>query len=194
MRRKRVCWIIGLTIVVAVALCAVFTGGIAISNRDWFGGQRNIVLVDGLKSDVCLAPRNTQLSIPFLLHYFGGGSPFSLRLQIWDRSKQYVAIEITEIRVTYSDGDSFRKTSKWSRALKPYTQYNRSSSGIIQTEMFMLSDHISNLVGKHADVTVTMTGHLTKSNGEEVHFSASEDFKARSDFDISTFWEVMADV
>ena len=194
MRRKRVFWIFGLVIVLAVTLCAVFTGGIAISNRDWFGGQRNIILAEGLKSDVWLAPRNTEFSIPFLLHYFGGGRPFSLRLQIWDASKQYVAIEIAETRLTYSDGDSSLQTSKWSRKLKPHTQYNSSSSGIIQTEMFMLSDHISNLVGKHKDVTVTLTGHLRKANGEVVDFSVSEDFKARSDSDISTFWEVMAGV
>ena len=194
MRRKRVFWILGLAIVLGVTLCAVFTGGIAISNRDWFGGQRNIILADGLKSDVWLAPRKTEFSIPFLLHYYGGGSPFSLRLQIWDSSKQYVAIEIAETRVTYSDGDSSLQTSKWSRKLTPYTQYNSSSSGIIQTEMFMLSDHIGNLVRRHKDVTVTITGHLRKTDGEEVDFSVSEDFKARSGFDITTFWEVMAGV
>ena len=179
---------------VAVLVYAVFTGGIVISNRDWFGGQRKIVLVDGLKSDVWLAPRKTEPGIPFILYYFDSGSPFSLRLQIWDRSKQYVAIDITETRVTYSDGDSSRKKSKWSRALKPYTQINSSSSGTIRTQMFRLNDQISNLVDKHEDVTVTIKGYLTRSNGDKVYFSASADFEARSDSKITTMWEVMAGV
>ncbi|MBL8797837.1 MAG: hypothetical protein JNM56_28325 [Planctomycetia bacterium] len=190
MKRKK--WVILGIGLAGFGLYAVMTGGLAVSSISDFGGQRDIRFVGGLKSDVWLAPRSTSFGVPFLFHYYGAGRPFGLRIQIWDDSKQYRSIEITEVVLEYQDGDVVRKNDGWSRQLKPYTQYNSSSSGIIQTEMFMLSDQIERLVLRHADVRVTLKGHLVKTDGERIAFEVSESFKAESRSGVTTFWEVLA--
>jgi hypothetical protein len=187
--KKRVILGIGIA---AFGVYAVMTGGVAVSSISDFGGQRDVRLVGGLKSDVCLAPRSSSFDVPFLFHYFGATGPFGLRLQVWDDSKQYRSIEITEVVLEYQDGEVIRKNDGWSRQLKPYTQYNSSSSGIIQTEMFMLSDQIEGLVLRHADVRITLNGHVMKADGGRVAFKASESFKAESRSGVTTYWEVVA--
>src|SRR5262245_49326144 len=122
----------------AFGVYAVMTGGLAVSSVSDFGGQRNIRLAEGLQSDVWLAPKSLSFGIPFIFHYYGAGKPFSLRLQIWDESKRYREVEITEVVVEYKDGEVVRRSDVWSRRLRPHTQYNSSSAGVTQTEMFML--------------------------------------------------------
>ena len=139
-----------------------------------------------------LAPQSTSFGVPFVFHYYGAGRPFGLRVQIWDDSKQYQSIEINEIVLEYQDGEVVQKSDVWSRQLKPYTQYNSSSSGIIQTEMFMLSDQIEGLVVRHENVRITIKGWLMKVGGERVAFEVSESFKAESRSGVTTFWEVLA--
>jgi hypothetical protein len=190
MKRKK--WVILGIALTAFGVYAVMTGGLAVYSISDFGGQRDIRLVGGLKSDVWLAPKSSSFGVPFIFHYYGAGKPAGLRLQIWDESRQYRTIDINEVVVEYQDGEIVRKEDGWSRELKPYTQYNSSSSGIIQTEMFMLSDQIQGLVLRHADVKITLKGQLVKANGERVAFEASEFFKATSRSGASTFWEVVA--
>ncbi len=173
---------------------ALLTGGLACQSRADFGGQRDIRLVGGLKSDVWLQPDVSKVSIPFLGHYYGADVPCGLRLQIWDATKTYASISITEIVVAYADAETERHVQPWIRQLQPYTQHNSSSSGIIKTEMMMLSDTVPGVVTRHKDTRVTVTGKLVMMSGEEVEFSASESFDAESDFDVTTFWEVLAGV
>lgn len=176
----------------AFAVYAVMTGGLAVSRVSDFGGQRDIRLVAGLKSDVWLAPRSTNFGVPFLFYYYDAGGPFGLRIQIWDESRLYRSIEITEVVLEYEDGEVVRKKDAWSRELTADTQYNSSSSGLIESEMFMLSDQIEGLVLRHANVKLTLIGQLVKADGEEVAFAVSESFDAESTSGVTTFWEVLA--
>jgi hypothetical protein len=127
-------------------------------------------------------------------HYYGTDVPCGLRLQIWDTAKQYTSITISEIVVEYADGQTARLSRPWSRHLRPYTQHNSSSAGIIKTEMMMLSDTIPGVVVRHQDARVTLKGTLVTFEGDEVDFSGSETFEAESGFDVTTFWEVLAGV
>ena len=102
------------------------------------------------------------------------------------------AIEVTEVVVAYSDGEVIWKKETWSRQLKPYTQYNSSSSGIIKTEMFRLSDQIEGLALRHMDVKITLKGQLILVNGQKVAFDVSESFKAESEWRFTTYWEHIA--
>ena len=60
--------------------------------------------------------------------------------------------------------------------------------------MMMLSDTVDALIVRHADVSILMNGHLIKSNGKKVEFSAAEAFEAESRFRVTTLWETMAGV
>jgi hypothetical protein len=191
MRRKKITIY---SCIIAFIVYAVFTGGLVVSSSHDFGGQRDIRLASGLNSDVHLAPRFTFWGIPFVFYYFGAAEPYSLRLQIWDSSKTYSSIKVTRIVLKYTDGTVVYNTNKWTRQLKPYTQYNSSSSGDIETEMMMLSDTIDDLVVRHTGVVITIKGRLVKTNAEEVDFSASETFEMKDRFYITTFWKLLAEV
>lgn len=186
MKRKK--WII--ICFVALIAYAILTGGLVVSNRHNFGGQRDIPLASGLESDIWLAPQTTRWSIPFLFHYYGESSPYSLRVQIWDTSKSYVAIEISEIELQYSDGEIIHITDKWFRKLRPYPQHNSSGGRHIKTEMLQLGDTVDSLVTRHKDVKITIKGHLLDSDGNKLEFLASENFEAENRFLIFTGWQL----
>jgi hypothetical protein len=189
---KRKTWLIICFSLAAFGVYAVMTGGLAASSVSDFSGQRDIRLVDGLQADVWLAPESVRFGVPLLFHYYGAGKPFGLRLQIWDHSRRYRAVEITEVVVEYKDGEVVRRSDVWSRRLKPHTQYNSSSSGVTQTEMFMLSDQMERLVLRHADVKITLRGQLVDADGKRVAFEASESFEAESRSVVAPFWYVLA--
>ena len=170
----------------------VTTGGLVVYNSSSFGGQNDIRLVDSLKSDVWLEPSFLAFGIPFILSYNGVGAPFSLRLQIWDESKQYQQIDIAEVVLKYSDGEVVQKQNAWSRKLKPYVHYSSSSSGDTETEMLMLSDKIEQLVLRHVDVKIYLKGQLVKETGERVLFGVCEDFKAKSELSLIPYWIILA--
>lgn len=176
----------------AYALFVVMTGGLVMFIDRDFDGQRNIELVKGLKSDVWLEPKSSSFGIPFVFDYRRTGGPYGLRLQIWDRSLQYRTIEVSQVVVKFKDRTAIVKDSAWSRPLKPYVQHNSSSSGVTETEMFMLSDVIEGLVEWHVDVEITLKGQLATASGEHVPFETSEFFRARSETEVTTGWNVLA--
>jgi hypothetical protein len=173
--------------IIGFFLYAVITGGIAIFKSDDFQGQKDIRLADCLKSDIYLSPKSEDLEIPFLLHYYENRKPFDLRLQIWDDSKSYKAVEITEVIIKYADGTVIRKKRPWFKTLIPYKQNERE-------EVFMMSDVIEKIVPRHEDLNLDFKGYLIKINGQKVSFKVSEHFKAESSFGITTFWEAIGSV
>jgi len=176
-RRQWVLLGIGLA---AVGACTVLSGGLAVSRVRDFGGQAALRLADGLQAYVWLAPRSTSFGVPFVFHYYSAGRPFGLHIHLWDDRRQYRTIAITEVVLAYQDGVVVRKQAAWTRQLHPFTQFSSSAAGLIRTEMFMLSDRLEGLVGRHTDVTITLKGQLVKVNGERVAFEAAASFKAES--------------
>jgi hypothetical protein len=185
---KSLKWILLKLIVAACGLYVVFTGGILFFRANDFNGQRDIALVEGLKSDVWLSPQWSTFSIPLVFHRYATQGPYDLRLQIWDETRQYRRIEVDEVIVAYGGGDVFVSKDRWSRELKPYTHLNGTSSGVIRTEMYMLSALIDGVVFKHADCTITLKGSLVKESGERVDFESTEFFKAGSTSSVGTYW------
>jgi hypothetical protein len=179
-------------LIAAFTIYALTTGGLVVYNSSNFGGQNDIRLVESLKSDVWLEPSFSSFGVPFIFHYHVMGKPFSLRLQIWDESKQYQKIDITEVVIEYPDGEVIRKQNVWSRKLKPYTQHNSSSSGDIKTEMFMLSDRIEGLILRNVNVKISLKGQLIKDTGERLPFGIWEEFKAKSELSVITYWAILA--
>lgn len=179
-------------LIAAFTIYALTTGGLVLYTSGSFGGQNNIRLVELLKSDVWLEPSFSNFGIPFIFSYYGSGAPFSLRLQIWDESKQYQQIDIVEVVLKYSDGEVVRNQNVWSRKVKPYIHYSSSSSGDIKTEMLMLSDKMEQLVLKPVDVNICLKGQLVHKTDERRPFDVCEDFKAKSDFGITTYWGILA--
>jgi hypothetical protein len=176
----------------AVFLYVLLTGGVIVSCSADYDGQRDIRLVAGLKSDVWLWSRTSTVGLPMFLQVERTPGPFSLRLQIWDESLQYVEIEIAETLLEYADGEVIRMNRPWIRAIGPYTQFWSQSGNTGQTELNALSDDIENLSLRHGTVKVTLTGHLKKKDGISIPFVASETFDAEYRTRVFTLWQSLA--
>ena len=187
-------WKVTLLLLVPTAFvfCAALTGGVVVNRVNDFGGQEDICLAQGLQADLWLAPKLRGFGIPFVFYYRRAGTPFSLRLQIWDESKLFHAIEVNEIVVEYVKNGVPRKIGPWCRKLSPYTVYQSSSSGLTQREMLVLNDRVSDLVISHEDVKITLTGTLLRKDGHALTFTVSETFQARSQCQLLTYWQEAA--
>lgn len=191
MKKKRV---IGCTGALVYLAYAILTGGVTIDFAKGFGGQRNVVFAPGLKSDVWIDPNRSGGGIPFIGFLYFNRLPCGLRVQIWDRDEKYTRVTIETATVAYRDGEKSTFQTAWTRDLRPYTQVNSSSKGIIKTTMMMLSDNTPAVIKRHADCDVTLTGFLTDVDGERMPFEVVETFEYESDVRIYTLWQMLANV
>ncbi len=141
-----------------------------------------------------MAPTTLKVGIPFLLHCSVDRAPYHLRLQLWDKSKQYQSIEISEVLLEYSNGECVRKSVDWKRPLKPYTQHHSSQSGSTETEMFQLTDFMEEVVDRHQDVKITLIGIMININGDLKQFQSPIEFKAKSSFMVAPTWLILSGV
>jgi len=175
--------------IAAVGVYGFMTGGAAVVNQKYFHSNLDMAFPGSLSSSIYLAPRFTEFSLPFLFHYFGGGKPFGLHIELRDYPKRYRSLEITTIIV---DGKEIGQDTPWISEFKPHSDYNSSSKGITETHSLMLSGSIENLPVMHHDTKITLKGELIKLNGQRVPVEFSESFTPQSTRKITSFWEVIA--
>ena len=171
----------------------LFDGMSVICTRD-FGGQSNIDLADGMVSDAWMAPTTLKVGIPLLFQCHIDRAPYHLRFQLWDESQQYQSIEIREVLLEYKNGECVRKNVDWKRPLKPYTQHSSSGSVSTDIEMFQMTDFMEEIVDRHQDVKITLTGNMINIQGEPQAFSTPIEFKAKSSFMIAPTWLILSGV
>lgn len=190
MKKKLV--IVG-SFILAYILYAVLTGGIVLNRSRSFSGQQKVSFVKGLDSDLWLSPKFFTVGIPLLGFYTSSNSPYSLRIQIWDKSKKYTEIKISSVLINYTDGKKQIVKANWIRRLEPYTQVTYSGK-IIKTPMMMLSDSIPNIINHHTSCIITLIGALKTIDGKNIPFEISEAFEYESEFRIYTYWEELASI
>lgn len=179
-------------IVACLIICLSQLQGCVYFHRQDFGGQRNIALADGLKSDIWISPHTRDIGIYLFCEYSRWSAPYAVRLQIWDDSKTHISIELTEIELTYEDGEIIRKPLKWRRDFQPIFEDPSDSKSNIK--MMSMSGTLENLFDRHENVSIMIKGSLTKVDGEVVKFTATENFEVESATHIIPFWEAIGGV
>ena len=170
------------------------TGGLSVfCNRD-FGGQSSIWLAEGMASDAWMAPTTVKMSIPFLLHFNVDRAPYQLRLQLWDKCTQYRSIEIDEVLLEYPNGECVRKSVDWSRPWKSNALPDGYQADATRPEMFQMTDFMEEIVDRHQDVKITLTGYMIDIQGEPQAFSTSVEFEAKSGFMVAPTWLIIGGV
>ena len=174
-------WMITGGLVAGVGLLGLLTGGLYTMNIKGFGPTRDIRLAENLKSHLWLIPTYSDFSIPLVFHSHRERPPYGLLLEIRDKRSQYryQSIEISEAVAAYKDGEVIRRPDAWARPLP--------SAGDL-----VLSERLDGLVPRHADVTITLKGHLLKADGEREAFEVIETFTAQSRSGFAPYWTVMA--
>lgn len=181
-------WIVAVTVMLYIVVTG---GGMVVDKRAEFDLQGALVLADGLRSEMSLSPTRRWIDIPLLWHYYSCNEPFDLQLRIRDADKRYRSIEITRVLIEYADGELAQLITPWSKELEPSTERQVSSSGVLETEALQLSDAIPRLVLRHADVKITLIGHLFRADGQQIDFRTTSDFKADSESETTTNWELL---
>jgi hypothetical protein len=180
-----------ITAALAFGTYATFTGGLTYERLEHFDCH-SIQLENGQRLVVSLNGKTTNISVPFLFHYYRERRPFDIGIQIWDDEKQYRTIEVSRVIVDYTDGESISREVVWSRQLRVWTQYNSSTDGVTKQDVMMVNDQIPDIVKRHADVRIMIVGNLVKITGEKIRFNASDLFKAESRSRWGTWWEAIA--
>jgi hypothetical protein len=194
MTRPRKILFVGAALTIC-ALYALLTAGAVIYTYNGFGGQRDIVLSEGLESDLWVDSSVKRTGAMFIGHYFRTKKlPRALRLQIWDTKIEYSSITVNKITVTYPDGRTVNTKSPWTRKLKYFEHPYGTAEGIVYKPMMMLSDTIPDVIDQYSDCVVQLDGFLVTTEGKSVLFSVKEKFEYESDFGITTYWYVIAGV
>lgn len=177
------------------ALYALLTAGAVIYTYNDFGGQRDVILSEGLKSDLWIDASVKRTGAMFIGHYFRTKKlPYALRLQIWDTKIEYSSITVKKVTVTYPDGRTVSTKSPWTRKLEYYERPYGTYEGIAYEPGMTLSDTIPDVIDQYSDCVVHLDGFLVTTEGKSVPFSVKEKFEYESDFGITTYWEVIAGV
>ncbi|MGE0191578.1 MAG: hypothetical protein AB7T63_05990 [Planctomycetota bacterium] len=151
---------------VAVALFGLATcGGWRFVKTNDFGGQEDLVLVEGLKSDIWLSPAESYVGLPPLISFTTRGAPFSVRLQVWDRQSRYRTLHVDVVEVIYADGETIRRAIIWSAPFRDW------AGGLCVTS------EVPDVVTRHVEHRLTITGRLEELGGAMISFQASVPFR-----------------
>ncbi len=154
------------TIILAFAGLLLYCslGGMTFGTTRWFGGQQTLPMQDGSKVGFWLNPSQTRWDIPLVAHYHSSSPPYTLQLFFPNPDPSNESIEIDEAVVVYDSGLEDRQTGTLRRKI----------SGDLA-----LWDHpLRDLVKRHENCTITVTGNFLKTDGEKMEFSLSCPFEA----------------
>ncbi len=177
-----------LIIVVGFLLYAILTGGVIIYKLDDFGGQRDVVFAEGLKSDVWVDPNFKAIGAPFLGFIYLTEKPCSFRVQIWDDSKKYSGIFIESISIQYENESFDMVNMNWRQNLIPHTQISSSAEGNINTPILMLSKNTPKIVTKYINFEAVFKGYLITKDSKKKFFEVSDKFEYEPKFGVTTLW------
>ena len=164
MPRKRKALLSIILAVSGLSLYCLLTGGVTYGTTRWFGGQRDAPMQDGSKVSLWLNPSQTQWDIPFVAHYYSAYPPYTLLLFFPSPDLSYQSIEIKEAVVVYDSGLEERQTGTLRREM---------SRGLA-----LWDPPLRDLVKRHENCTITVTGNFLKTDGEKTEFSLSCKFDA----------------
>ncbi len=163
-KKTRLTLALGMWALFALVTC----GGWRVVNIRGFGAQRDIVLVEGLKSDIWLAPTKSYIGLPLLVHFTTLAEPYSIRLQVWDKQSRYRTITVDTVVVVYADGSTTRQELSWS------TPFKKWAGGLSARA------NVPNVVPRHVGHRLTITGRLEEIGGASIPFELSASFRPRS--------------
>lgn len=175
---------------------AVFTWGVIFYDYRTFGGQDDIILAEGLKSDLYIDSGFVKHGAVPIGHYFRTEAlPYPLRVQIWDDERLYASINVKTVSIAYLSGKEVRKEVNWVREIVPDRRhYYSKEEGSVYDDIRSLSDYISGVVEAYEDCIIRLDGFLVTVSGEKKSFSASVTFEYEHKRGISTFLEYIASV
>ena len=160
-----------------VMACVMISGCGNVYNHRGFGAQRGINFVDGIRSTAYISPQSKTYGIPAIFEYENQTGPYDLSLMLQGISQEIDSFEVNEIRLKYADGEVVDKTLWWKENFRSRAERN-ALAGKANGDHAAVGETMNGLLDRHEDVTITLKGRVTKSNGEVVDFVAKESFQA----------------
>ena len=169
-------------LLVGLAVLAILTGCVSYENRRWFGGQRTIQLENGTKVSLWLRPSSSDLDVPLVAATFHKSPPpYTLQVFFPQPNKSYRFIEIDGVAIRYSSGMEEEGSGKLRREITS----RQRKDGIV-----LWDPPLKDVVTRHEDCTISLTGRFITSHGKVIPFVVTEEFKAEGrKTDVIPYWK-----
>jgi hypothetical protein len=166
----------------ALACSPLLTGGIYVNNQTHIHGNhpQNAPLTVQVLYDF----RETH--VPLLFHRGEFKSPYRLKLEILDPSKKYDRIEIDEMVLQYSDGETIRGMRNWSKDVRESDWMLRAFHG--EVAMYGFSEILDLAAPRAEPFTFTTKGILRTNAGKSIPVNQKIDFQVNRATVIYSYW------
>lgn len=125
-------------------------------------------------------------------------SPYGIHLDHTDSTQTFQALEVTALKVTYTDGTiepaAARLKLPLSWRYRPYTAVNSTSEGIVRETLHVLSADLKGLITRDEDFELELTGQFKREDEAPIPFAADLDFEMFRDKRVVTRAEFFKDV
>lgn len=155
------------------------TGCVAYGNVKWFGGARDVRLEDGNTVSLWLKPTHSNVDVPPLVYYTRSSPPYTLQV-FFQSVEAYRSVEIEKVTVRYSSGTEETRSGRLRRTITPYEK---------ERGITFWDPPLKDLVTRHEDCTISVTGSFITSGGRKSPFSVTKDFKAEGGSGFAPYWK-----
>lgn len=168
-----------LVLFAGVAAFGSLAGCVAYGNVKWFGGARDVRLEDGNTVSLWLKPSHSNVDVPPVVYYTRSSPPYTLQV-FFSSVGAYRSVEIDGVVVRYSSGTEETRRERLRRTITPYEK---------ERGITLWDPPLKDLVTRHEDCTISVTGRFVTSGGRTIPFVVTKDFKAQGESGIAPYWK-----
>jgi hypothetical protein len=172
---------------IAVAFYSLLTGGLCCFDRTNFGNEVRLDVVNPPMTRIDVQPRESEIHVPLLFHYYGFQRPYRLTMYVYEKHKSFDRIELDELRLKLENGETAQGMQRWSRDINEADWYGGASSGGV----FMTHQVLDVALPSAVPVSITWRGRLRKKGGEVIPFNEKAAYKVQTGSIVVSYWLVL---
>jgi len=177
-------WLIGALI--AIACYSLLTGGLCYKDRTYFVNEVRWDVVNPPLLRIDVQPKESEIHVPLLFHYYGFQRPYRLTMYVYDKHKSFDQIELDEVRLEVEDGAIVQGMQKWRRDINEVDWYGVSSGGVYKTHQVL-----DVALPRAVPFSIAWKGRLRKKGGEIVPFNEKAIYQVRTGSSVAPYWWVL---
>jgi hypothetical protein len=172
---------------IVVAGYSLLTGGFCYFDRTNFGNEIRLDVENPPLSRIDVQPREREIHVPLLFHYYGFDRPYRLTMYIFDKHKGFDQIELEEVRLDLENGETLVGMRNWRRDIKEADWYGGVGSGGV----FMTDQVLDVALPSAIPFSITWKGRLRKKGGEVIPFNEKAVYQVRTRSILAPYWLVL---
>jgi hypothetical protein len=172
----------------AVVCYSLLTGGLCYFDRTNFGNEIRLDVVNPPLTRIDVQPRDSEVHVPLLFHYYGFQRPYRLTMYVYDKQKNFDRIELDGVRLELEDGEIVQGMLKWARDINEGEWYGgvHSSGGVYMTHQVL-----DVTLPRAVPFSITWKGRLRKKGGEIIPLNQKAVYQVQSESTVLPYWLVL---